>query len=639
MEQSIRSRLRSSFFLLAIGPLILVGLLLSSRSYHVQTHQAIEIQKETARRISTQVDSYLNGLKKELEQITHIRAIDSLPFKEQEGLLRELLSYQRDFEELTLIDSSGKEKIFLHRYQLNRLQSDRDYSQQPFFEQAKEGMIFWGKIEFHQQRGEPLLPLSVPIINKKKNQLTNILTTQIRFRKIWDIIAQMQLLPGTQAYIINQQGDLIAHRNPSLVLRDTRIKVPTSDGIQEGINGQKVVLVRHKLTLNNQTLMVVVERSLSEALSLAIDTIEITLLIILISLSVAILLVWLFSRRIIAPILDLSNVVHLIKDGNLDERVKVHYPDEIGDLANAFNKMTRELQKTIRDKEQAEEKLSSLNKNLEERVQERTQALEKSLFQLQETQDQLIQSEKMAALGNLVAGVAHEINTPLGIGITAVSYLREKIDEVSTLMQSTKLKRSHLEKFIQNAGETAQMIETNLHRGAELITSFKQVSVDQMNSKIRDFNLQEYLEEIILSMQPEFKRTAHQIVLNCPEDISLQSKPGAIYQVINNFMMNSLLHGFEQISAGEIHIEAELQDKNLILRYRDNGIGMDQATVAKVFDPFFTTKRGQGGTGLGLHIVFNLVTQTLQGKIHCSSNPGQGVLFEITIPQEIPLES
>ncbi|MBU0993688.1 MAG: PAS domain-containing sensor histidine kinase [Proteobacteria bacterium] len=267
-----------------------------------------------------------------------------------------------------------------------------------------------------------------------------------------------------------------------------------------------------------------------------------------------------------------------------------------------------------------------------EKAEEANEALQQSLIMLKRTQDHLVQSEKMVALGGLVAGVAHEINTPVGIGVTAASFLEDRTILFKEDFEKDALRRSDIEKYLKIAQETSAMILSNLLRAAELIKSFKQVAVDQSGEDRRIFNLKEYLNSVLLSLNPKYKRTGHSITLNCRDNMEINNYPGAFSQIITNLLMNSLIHGFDGIEKGKIDIDIEIRENNLIISYRDNGKGMESDHLKKIFDPFFTTKRSYGGTGLGMHIVFNLVTQQLRGKIECSSKIGEGVSFLIKIP-------
>lgn len=249
-----------------------------------------------------------------------------------------------------------------------------------------------------------------------------------------------------------------------------------------------------------------------------------------------------------------------------------------------------------------------------------------------QTQEQLLQFEKMAALGRLVAGVAHEINTPIGVGITASSYLEDNTEKYREIQQKGEMTSEDLSKYFRMSAEASNIIHANLRRAADLINSFKQVAVDQTTEAFRSVRLKQYIEEILMSLRPEYKRTRHRISVICDPDIEFYSSPGAFSQILTNLVINSLTHGFENMDDGEITITAEKNQERLILKYADNGKGMDTETMRQMYDPFFTTNRSHGGSGLGMHIVYNLVSQTLGGRIECQSCPGEGVAFEIIVP-------
>lgn len=313
--------------------------------------------------------------------------------------------------------------------------------------------------------------------------------------------------------------------------------------------------------------------------------------------------------------------------------------DEIGRLGLAFDAMAQALQRRERERRAAEEQVRTLNQELEERVRLRTgelaaanQELTQALDRLSQAQTQLIQSEKMAALGVLVAGVSHEINTPVGISVTAVSFLEEKAREARNLYASGKITRADFQEFLDTVDTSTRIVGGNLARASELIRSFKLVAVDQSSEEKRVFNLKRYLDEILVSLRPRLKRTRHMVEVVCDEALEIDSFPGAFYQILVNFVMNSLVHAFPEGFEGRMAVRAARENGKLVLTYSDNGSGMDEHTRARVFEPFFTTSRKSGGSGLGLSIVYNLVTRTLGGKIEVASEPDKGTTFTVTVP-------
>lgn len=216
--------------------------------------------------------------------------------------------------------------------------------------------------------------------------------------------------------------------------------------------------------------------------------------------------------------------------------------------------------------------------------------------------------------------------------MTASSYLGEKTKTILELYENQKLKRSDLENYLKNMQETSSIIETNLTRASELVKSFKQVAVDRSNEGRRTFWIKAYLEDVLVSLSPRLKKTRHRITIEGDDDLQIHSDPGAISQVFTNLIMNSLIHAFREDEQGEIKILLQRNHDHLNILYSDNGKGMVPNVMERIFDPFFTTNRGGGGTGLGMHIVYNLVTQSLDGIIQCESTPGVGTKFTISIP-------
>lgn len=281
-----------------------------------------------------------------------------------------------------------------------------------------------------------------------------------------------------------------------------------------------------------------------------------------------------------------------------------------------------------------ESELHQLNTRLDQRVQERTQELTQTLDTLKSTQASLVEAEKMAALGTLVAGVAHEINTPIGTSITVASTLADESEVFVQAAETGQLKRSTLNHFLGVVRQCTQLINSNLDRAGDLIKSFKQIAVDQSHRELRTFNLKDYVEEVVTSLQPQVKRSGHHLRVTGAETITLINDPGVIAQIITNLVTNSMKHAYPNGDKGQLQIQIEQREHQAVLTYRDNGCGIPSEHLGKVYDPFFTTARHQGGTGLGLNIVYNIVTQSLKGTIQMESQVDQGTTFAIAIPLE-----
>ncbi len=258
--------------------------------------------------------------------------------------------------------------------------------------------------------------------------------------------------------------------------------------------------------------------------------------------------------------------------------------------------------------------------------------ISRDITEQRKVEQQLLRSEKLASLGDMVAGVSHEVSTPLGAGLLSASYLQDMSEALTDLCWTGKLQLPDVKKYAGKIAKSSAMIVSNLERASELLNSFKNVAVDQLIIEKRSFNIRKNMEETLNSLKPQYRRTPHSILLECPDDLMIHNYPGTFSQITTNLVMNSLVHGFEGVEKGEIRITIQKQGNILLLHFRDSGRGMDEAVLKKIYDPFFTTKRNRGGTGLGLHIVHNLVCQTLMGQITCISSPGKGTEFQIKIP-------
>jgi signal transduction histidine kinase len=317
-------------------------------------------------------------------------------------------------------------------------------------------------------------------------------------------------------------------------------------------------------------------------------------------------------------------------------------------LEDRVRERTRELEAALRENEKITRDLQRAKQQMEREIEERKRAhaaLEREkeaqrvlIRKLEQAMTQLVQTEKLASLGSLVAGVAHELNTPLGNSLTVASTLKEHVREfVRQLETGDALRRNALLDFVAHCRDAAALVEKNSRRAAELIGNFKQVAVDQTSMRRRSFDLRQALDEVLSMLQPKLKHTRHRLEIAVERGIVLDSFPGPLEQIVTNLVTNSLLHGFEGIEAGVIRIEAApASDDRIALTYADNGVGIPEALAKRVFDPFFTTKLGGGGSGLGLYIVFNLVTAVLGGTIALSGSPGQGARFDMLLPRVAP---
>lgn len=334
-------------------------------------------------------------------------------------------------------------------------------------------------------------------------------------------------------------------------------------------------------------------------------------------------------------------------------------PDEIEQVADAINRMRERLHSDIDARTRVEAELQQHRDHLEELISERTAQLqaqthqlerqsaelmqardhaEQALAHLQTAQQQLVESEKMASLGQLVAGVAHEVNTPLGVALTASSYQELQTQELRSELAAGALTRSSISAFVEAMARSSELIQQNLQRAANLVQSFKQVSVDRTSDGRRRFELKAFGEELVASLRTLWRHRSVEVAVACDPGLMMDSFPGALGSVLTNLIQNALVHAFSADAVGRIDIEIRADGSDQVrLSVRDNGAGIDAANLGKIFEPFYTTRRGQGGTGLGLHLVYNLVTQKLGGRVEVESQRGAGSLFRVVLPRSAPV--
>lgn len=399
--------------------------------------------------------------------------------------------------------------------------------------------------------------------------------------------------------------------------------LPVADSESDAILGY--VYIRMSNTSFEQSISELAQYNLAMALVLAL---------------VAYIISQLIRSRVLGPIHSfVKEIQDITFNKNFNTKVTKPSLTELQALSDSVNSMLKKIQQQIEKFEVAESEITELNQSLEQKVVTRTQALRDSnqelldaLEQVHQYQSQVIQSEKMASLGQMVAGVAHEVNTPIGLGVTASTMLSDRIDEIQHELENKSLSAKKLDRFLAESKENTQIIYRNLSRAADLVSSFKQVAVDQTADNTRTVRLENFINEVILSLHPTLKKFSHEIVVNCASDLEIKTKPGPINQVLINMIMNSLLHAFEDEDKGVMTIDIWCNNNVCHIKYHDNGKGIEEKIKQRIFDPFVTTKRGEGGSGLGLHLVYNLVTQALGGNITVESELGNGATFNISFP-------
>ena len=390
MRNSIRTRLAITFVALAASLLFIVGAVLAWQSFITDQQRAIELQSEQALRISTQVASYMQLQESLLKELVQIRGLSELDPDQQANLLSELLTFTDAFDSLTLLSRNGLELIVISRN--NIIDQLRDRSTTPEYTVPKaKGQVYYSPVQFSEKTGEPFLFISLPITDIRTGTVTNVLVANVRFKPVWDLLADMPLGEGSNAYIIDPQNRVIAHNNPSIVLRNTLFTVPNQDGTHTGVNGNNVVLATDQIILGDQAFTIVAETSTAEAYAGIIRTESIIALLLLISVTLAGVLGWLAARQIVEPIEELATTAERVTTGDLSQKASIKRSDEIGTLGNAFNTMTSQLRNLIG--------------GLEQRVAERTSELESANLQIERRAKQF---EAIAQVSRIISSIQEQ---------------------------------------------------------------------------------------------------------------------------------------------------------------------------------------------------------------------------------------
>jgi signal transduction histidine kinase len=348
-------------------------------------------------------------------------------------------------------------------------------------------------------------------------------------------------------------------------------------------------------------------------------------LVAVIFLTLIVVIGALIARSIILPLKEIMAAMHGVVSEKYDEPIQgTHARDEIGEMARAV----AVFRENAIAKRKAEDELRAAKDRAE-----------KALDDLREAQQSLIAAEKLAALGGLVAGVAHEVNNPIGISLTVASSFARRCEEFAKEVDAGPLRRSRLGEFLEGGRDAANQLVANLQRAGELVQSFKQVAVDRSHADRRPFDLRESTDQIVASLRHALKKSQITLTVDVPAGIMMDSYPGSYGQVLTNLFLNSVVHAFPDGRAGSVIVEARQVRDDVDIFVSDDGVGMSEEIRRRAFDPFFTTRRNEGGTGLGLHIIFNLVTQQLGGRLAFESRLGWGTRFRITLPRVAPGEA
>lgn len=451
---------------------------------------------------------------------------------------------------------------------------------------------------------------------------------------------------GLNVLMVDANGYIVADMNADHAPRNAMLPIEALRAVREGsattidYDSQRWLTSSTRVTMGQLEWHVIVLRPLQAVLEPIVRIAIITVVSIGAVIGLSYLVMLFFTRRLTRAAERLSVHAQQFAKGQVPTPANLHFRD-LAHVDDSMRFMAAALQ-------QRESALRAANEDLEQRVQDRTDHLQSAndelahtMRQLASTQNELVQAGKMAALGHMVAGIAHEMNTPVGNARLVASTLKETANQLEAELASGKVSRAHLISGIETVSDGVNLIERSLDRAASLVRSFKQVAVDQTSNRRRTFTLQEVVEENEVLLAPRLRAAGTSLKLQLPGDaVTMASYPGALGQVITNLIDNAIVHGYQGLRGETVEVVAQLlQAGQVQLDVRDCGRGIPPESLNKVFDPFFTTRMGQGGSGLGLSIVYGLVTRTLGGRISVESTVGKGTTFTVVLPLQGPEQS
>jgi putative methionine-R-sulfoxide reductase with GAF domain len=417
---------------LAIGPLLLVGIVLAWQSFNAQSQQALALQREVAQRVATQVTAFFTGLENELRAVSQVQGLQGLDRDRQQAILSELLSYEDVFEELTLLDSEGKEQIRVSRLRLTFTELGNRAEEDEFVIPKTSGEVYYSSVRFREGTGEPLMTISLPLQDVRTGLVDAVLVSEVRIKRVWDLIAGIQVSQGQSVYIVDAEGIVVAHRNPSVVLGGAHFDVPDQDGTQRGLTNASVLLAVDTVRLGEQAFNVVAEQTTSEALAPATNSIIVILITVAVAAVAAVGLGLLVVRQIVHPIQAMAATVQAISSGDLSQQVQVTSQDEVGALATAFNDMTVRLRGLIAGLEGRTHALETSTKvsrrlstilDQEQLVTEVVQQVQTAfnyyhvhIYLIDETTQDLVMAGGTGTAGQMMLAGGHKI--PTGRGLT-----------------------------------------------------------------------------------------------------------------------------------------------------------------------------------------------------------------------------
>lgn len=594
MFYSLRSRVSFGFILLAVTPLLVAGIILTDRNFKAQGEEAIQTELQLVLRVASEIENFIQLRENELKLLANAsNVVTSTSQFDQTGLFDLLLS-ENIYDEISITDTAGQEITHISRLEIVTQADLVDRSNESVFKLPYETKnIYYGPIAFDETTGEPTMVMSLPMFDLRSGQVSGILIAEFRFRSIWNLISELNLGRQRSVYIVDRLDRIIAHPNPSIVLREQKFTVPSTDNIHAGLNGEQVVLVSENIQLGEQQFTVVSEVSLDEAFDGARSMVGITAAILVVTLIVAAGFGLAAAYRIVTPIEQLAKTAETIAGGDYNLQAPVQGSDELAKLAKSFNRMTGQLVQSISTLDQKNRDLRIATNRIKEEAR--------------------LKSEFMATM-------SHELRTPLNamIGFTGI------------MLQGMG------GEFDDDARHMIERIESNSIRLRNLINEIldlAKIEAGRMELVSAPFAPHRLTQSWHAQMEALAREKNLEFTVNVDPAV-----PGTLVgdaERITQIAVNLLSNAFKFTEKGSVNLSVYKKAEFLVIEVKDTGIGIPPHALNFIFDEFRqldgSSRRVYGGSGLGLAIVRNL-TQMMQGTVKVTSELGKGSIFTVTLP-------
>jgi len=621
MFKSLKTKIVSNFILLVIIPVIISGIIIIYQTQKTQYRELESFQSQMTNRIASEFQNYINTNMTMLQQIIELLQIDP----ENTGSFKKKLLVQllmnNNINQFILLDKEGRIAATVHRYKVlpeskkTSMASEMEY----LFPKVNQ-KIYIGEVIFDPENGEPLADISMGIRDQKTQELQGVLITTLRLKPIWNLLSNIETIPGQDVYITDSRDKVIAHPNPSVVLKNTSFHIP-SESITTGLLGDKVHLKYLKVNIGNQFFTVVAEYKTTEAFSLLRKISTIVILVILSTLLMSALLIHIHMKNIVIPIRHIVDVAKEIEEGNLEKTVTVKSNTEIQDLASAFNNMTSKLKdNTI----QLQEFNTGLQKKIRTEI-EKTRRIEQMLFE----------QKKFADMGQMINAIAHQWRQPLNnIGLIQQYLYTGFMSDSISKEEYDSFSQSQIE-LVQEMSETIDNFRNFFNTGKtrerfsiiESVVEFMRLS----NAQLTNRNITYFIKCKACTNKHFFDTNTTSVKCDS-ENLHINGYPGEFKQVLQNIIMNSqdsfLTNNTEEPS---ITISIERKNNKIEIVISDNAGGIPDDVMPNIFNPYFTTKEEGKGTGIGLYISKVIIAEHFNGSIYAENN-GEGVDFIINLP-------